>query len=178
MRLTVKGKGMEVSEYLNNTVEKKTKKLERYFKEDTQMTVYLSIERSMHICEVTVPFTGVTLRAEERSGDMYNSIDASLKKLERMIRRHRTKLEKRLHEKAYDYAAPVYEVENEVEEEESKLVRRKKFPVKPMDVAEAEMQMELLGHSFFVFINVETGDVNVLYKRKDGNHGLIEPDYE
>jgi len=178
MRLTVKGKGIEVSEYLNNTVEKKAKKLERYFKEDTQMTVALSIERSMHICEVTVPFTGVTLRAEERSGDMYNSIDASLKKLERMIRRHRTKLEKRLHEKAYDYAAPVYGEENEVEEEEGKLVRRKKFPVKPMDVAEAEMQMELLGHSFYVFVNVETGDVNVLYKRKDGNYGLIEPDFE
>lgn len=177
MRLTVKGKGMEVSEYLNNTVEKKAKKLERYFKDDTQMTVTLSIERSMHICEVTVAFTGVTLRAEERSGDMYNSIDASLKKLERMIRRHRTKLEKRLHEKAYDYAAPIYAEEDDVEEEAT-LVRRKKFPVKPMDISEAEMQMELLGHSFFVFVNVETGDVNVLYKRKDGNHGLIEPDYE
>lgn len=178
MRLTVKGKGMEVSEYLNSTVEKKAKKLERYFKEDTQMTVTLSIERSMHICEVTVPFTGVTLRAEERSGDMYNSIDASLKKLERMIRRHRTRLEKRLHEKAYEYAAPVYDTGDDTEEEEIALVRRKKFPVKPMDISEAEMQMELLGHSFFVFTNAETGDVNVLYKRKDGNHGLIEPDYE
>ena len=178
MRLTVKGKGMGVSEYLNSTVEKKAKKLERYFKEDTQVTVLLSIERSMHICEVTVPFTGVTLRAEERSGDMYNSIDASLKKLERMIRRHRTRLEKRLHEKAYDYAAPVYAAEEEEQEEEISLVRRKKFPVKPMDVAEAEAQMELLGHSFFVFVNVETEEVNVLYKRKDGNHGLIEPDYE
>lgn len=178
MRLTVKGKGMEVSDYLNETVDKKARKLERYFKDDTEVTVTLSIEHSRHICEVMVPFTGVTLRAEEVSGDMYNSIDAALKKLERMIRRHRTKLEKRLHEKAYDYTEPIYEGILEEEELERKLVRKKKFPIKPMDVEEAEMQMELLGHSFYVFTNAQTGDVNVIYKRKDGDHGLIEPDYE
>ncbi len=180
MRLTVTGKDMEVSEYLESTVEKKAGKLERYFRKDTEMDVMLSIEHSKHICEVTVPFKDVTLRAEEASGDMYNSIDAALKKIERMIRRHRTKLEKRLHEKAYDYSEPVYEEAGAYldDEDEGQLVKIKKFPVKPMDVKEAEMQMELLGHTFFVFVNAESGDVNVLYKRKDGNHGLIEPDYE
>ncbi len=180
MRLKVKGKGMEVSEYLENTVNKKASKLERYFRSNTEMTVTLSIEHSMHICEVTVPFKDVILRAEETSGDMYNSIDAALKKLERMIRRHRTKLEKRLHEKAYDYSEPVYEDEqmDYGDDEDGKLIRKKKFPLKPMDVDEAEMQMELLGHSFFVFVNADSNEVNVLYKRKDGNYGLIEPDFE
>ncbi len=180
MRLTIKGKGMEVSDYLRQTVEKKARKLERYFRDDTEVTVTLSIERSRHICEVMVPFTGIMLRTEETSGDMYNSIDAALKKLERMIRRHRTKLEKRLHEKAYD-SEPVYYEDADgavADEDERKLVRRKKFPVKPMSIDEAELQMELLGHDFYVFVNEETSEVNVLYKRKDGNHGLIEPDRE
>ncbi|MBQ9942415.1 MAG: ribosome-associated translation inhibitor RaiA [Christensenellaceae bacterium] len=178
MRLSVTGKGMQVSNYLENIVTKKASKLERYFKKNTDIYVTLSIEKSRHICEVTVPFDGVVLRTEEVSGDMYNSIDASLKKLERQIRRHRTKLEKRLHETAYDYEAPVYYEEDGEEEPEATLVRRKKFPVKPMDIDEAEMQMELLGHNFFVFTNAATHEVNVLYKRNDGDLGLLEPEYE
>jgi len=178
MRLSVTGKGMEVSDYLENMVTKKASKLERYFKKNTDVYVTLSIEKSRHIAEVTVPFDGVVLRTEEISGDMYNSIDAALKKLERQIRRHRTKLEKRLHDKAYDYDRPVFYDEDVDEGPEARLVRKKKFPVKPMDVEEAEMQMELLGHSFFVYVDAETQEVNVLYKRKDGNLGLIEPDYE
>ena len=102
MLLTIKGKGMAVSEYFENIVTKKARKLERYFKDDTEVIVTLSIEKSRHIAEVTVPFfDGTLLRAEESSGDLYGSIDAALKKLERMIRRHRTRLEKDLHEKAY-----------------------------------------------------------------------------
>lgn len=178
MRLSVTGKGMEVSEYLQGIVTKKASKLERYFKKDTEVFVTLSIEKSRHICEVTVPFDGVLLRTEEVSGDMYNSIDASLKKLERQIRRHRTKLEKRLHEKAYDYAEPVFYEEEDEAEPEARLVRRKKFAVKPMSLEEAEMQMELLGHSFFVYVDADTQEVNVLYRRKDGDLGLIEPEYE
>ena len=168
MRLIVTGKGMEISKYLEGLVEKKASKLERYFRPETDVYVTLSIEKSRHIAEVTVPFDGVVLRTEEVSGDMYGSIDAALKKLERQIRRHRTKLEKRLHDGAFAQE-PVYD--------DAVIVRRKTFPVKPMDVEEAQMQMELLGHSFFVFSNSETGDVNVLYKRKDGDLGLIEPEY-
>ena len=174
MLLTIKGKGMAVSEYFENIVTKKARKLERYFKDDTEVIVTLSIEKSRHIAEVTVPFfDGTLLRAEESSGDLYGSIDAALKKLERMIRRHRTRLEKDLHEKAYTYEEPVYD-----EEEPAKLVRRKTFPAKPMSIEEAELQMDLLGHAFFAFVSAETGEVNVLYRRRDGNYGLLEPDYE
>ena len=181
MLLTIKGKGMAVSEYFENIVTKKARKLERYFKDNTEVIVTLSIEKSRHIAEVTVPFfDGTLLRAEESSGDLYGSIDAALKKLERMIRRHRTRLEKDLHEKAYTYEEPVYEEEEPLmdEEEPAKLVRRKTFPAKPMSIEEAELQMDLLGHAFFAFVSAETGEVNVLYRRRDGNYGLLEPDYE
>jgi len=168
MRLKVTGKGMELSDYLENLVEKKANKLECYFRPETEVQVTLSIEKSRHICEVTVPFDGVTLRTEEVSGDMYNSIDASLKKLERQIRRHRTKLEKRLRDGAYTEAAPVYADDELMDAPLEDVVRRKRFPAKPMDIEEAKMQMELLGHSFFVFTNAETNEVNVLYKRAAG----------
>lgn len=168
---------MGVSDYLEGVAEKKARKLERYFKDDTEVHVMLSIEKGRHIAEVTVPFDGVLLRTEEVSGDMYNSIDAAIKKLERQIRRHRTKLEKRLRDGALD-AESIYGDLGDVREDNSKLVRRKKFPVKPMMVEEAELQMDMLGHDFFVFVNGETGDVNVLYRRKDGDVGLIEPEME
>ena len=178
MRLNVNGKGMQVSEYLYGIAEKKAMKLDRYFKPNTQMDIMLSIEHGMHICEVTVPFKDVVLRTEEATGDMYNSIDASLKKLERKIRKHRTKLEKRIHDGAYDFTDSMYEEYEYLADIDAKIVKRKTFPAKPMDIEEAEMQMELLGHSFFVFFNSDTDEVNVLYKRKDGNLGLIEPEYE
>ena len=174
MRLIVTGKGMEISKYLEGLVEKKASKLERYFRPETDVYVTLSIEKSRHIAEVTVPFDGVVLRTEEVSGDMYGSIDAALKKLERQIRRHRTKLEKRLHDGAFAQE-PVYEMED-MEEDDAVIVRRKTFPVKPMDVEEAQMQMELLGHNFYVFRNAETDEVNVVYKRKGNTYGLIEPE--
>lgn len=178
MKILISGKGMEVSNYLYELVEKKAGKLSRYFKPETEVQVTLSIEKSRHIAEVTVPFDGVILRVQESSGDMYASIDASLKKLERQIRKHRTRLEKRLYEGAFDYAEPLYGEDVDEFEESPTVVRTKNFPVKPMDVEEAELQMEMLGHSFFVFVNAATGQVNVLYKRHDGNLGLLEPDYE
>ncbi len=180
MLLTVNGKGMTVSDYMQDLVEKKARKLDRYFKDDTEVFVVLSIEKSRHICEVTVPFyKGNILRTEVSSGDLYSSIDGSLKKLERMIRKHRTRLEKNLHEKAYTYSEPVFEEDEPLmDEPEAKLVKRKGFPVKPMSIEEAQMQMELLGHTFFVFVNEETGETSVLYKRRDGDLGLLEPENE
>ena len=182
MRLIVTGKGLEVSDYLQNLVTKKASKLERYFKPQTEVYVTLSIEKSRHIAEVTVFFDGVILRCEESSGDMYGSIDAALKKLERKIRRHRTRLEKRLHEDVGELEPVFFDEEDEEaaeeDEYEAQIVRRKRFPIKPMDIEEAELQMNMLGHNFFVFQNAETGDVNVLYQRHDGDLGLIEPDIE
>ncbi len=175
MKIKITGKGMNVSDYLRGVVLKKAEKLGRYFKPETEMSVMLTIEKNRQIAEVTVPIDGILLRTEEATGDMYSSIDAMLKKLERKIRKHRTKLERRLHEDAFKHETAVYE-HMEEEEETPRLVRNKKFSMKPMDIEEAMMQMELIGHSFFVFKNAETNDVNVLYLRTDGNYGLIEPD--
>lgn len=178
MKIKITGKGMNVSDYLRGVVQKKAEKLGRYFKPNTEMSVMLTIEKNRHIAEVTVPVDGILLRTEEATGDMYSSIDAVLKKLERKIRKHRTKLERRLHEDAFVSDTAVYDVDDDADDEEivPRLVRSKKFSIKPMDVEEAMMQMELIGHSFFVFRNAETNDVNVLYLRNDGNYGLIEPD--
>ena len=180
MQLRIYGKGIKVSDYLEGIVEKKARKLERYFTDDTEVIIKLSIEKSRHIAEVTVPFfDGTLLRTEESSGDMYGSIDAALKKLERMIRKHRTRLEKGLREQAYDDVPVLLE---EVEEDFEvmnlgKLVRNKSFVLKPMEIDEAIAQMELLGHSFFMFLRTNSGEVAVVYKRTDGDYGIIEPEY-
>jgi putative sigma-54 modulation protein len=177
MRVIITGKGMEVSDYLKEMVTKKVNKLRRYFGEDTEAHITMSIQKSRHIVEVTVPFDGVVLRGEEATGDMYASIDGVLSKLEKQIHKHRTALRKRLHEGAFTKTG--YEYGGEMAEEKlPKIVRTKKFIVKPMDLEEAQMQLELLGHEFFVFRNAKTNEVNVLYKRWDGDLGLIEPEYE
>ncbi len=174
MRVNIAGKGMEVSDYLKEIVTKKVSKLQRYFDEDTEAHITMSIQRSRHIVEVTIPFDGIVLRGEEATGDMYASIDGVLKKLEKQINKHRTALKKRLHEGAFtgdhDYQAE--------DEKVPTIVRTKRFVVKPMDLEEAKMQMELLGHQFFVFRNALTHEINVMYKRNDGDLGLIEPDEE
>lgn len=176
MKVIISGKNIHVSDYLREVVNKKAGKLERYFRPDTEMQVTLSIEKSRHIAEITIHYDGLVLRAEEATGDLYSSIDASLKKLERQMRKHRTRLEKRLRDDAflqetvYDY----YEEDSE-EEDAPQIVRNKKFVARPMDIEDAVMQMELLGHNFFVYRNSHTNEVNVLYKRGDGDYGLIEP---
>ena len=176
MNIKIQGKGPDVSEYLRGVVEKKAGKLQRYFKPETQMNVMLTIEKARHIAEVTVIADGIVLRCEEVTGDMYSSIDAALKKMERQIRKHRTKLERRLHTGAFQEES-VYDQEA-FDDAEPKLIRKKQFAVKPMDVEEAMLQMDLIGHDFFIFCNVATNEVNVLYKRQDGNYGLIEPEIE
>lgn len=175
MRVIITGKGMEVSDYLKDMVTKKVMKLRRYFGEDTEAHITMSIQKSRHIVEVTIPFDGVVLRGEEATGDMYASVDGVLEKLEKQIHRHRTALKRRLREGAFSNEG--YEYGSEAPDERtSKIVRTKKFVVKPMDLEEAQMQMELLGHEFFVFRNDKTNEINVLYKRLDGDLGLIEPD--
>lgn len=174
MNITIVGKNIEVSEYLHTLVEKKVGKLERYLKPGTDMQITMSVEKNRHICEVTIPFDGVVVRAEEITGDMYASIDNVLDKLEKQISRHRTRLEKKLRDDAFAAAdAPVYE-----QPVARKIVRTKRFSIKPMSVEEAVLQMELLGHSFYVFMNAQTDELNVLYVRKDGNLGLIESSFD
>ena len=173
MRTVVKGKGIDISQYLRENADKRAAKMDRYFREETELLITLSIQKARHIAEVMVPLEdGVMLRAEESSGDMYASVDAALKKLEQQIRRHRKKLEKRLHEGAYQQEPLFLE-----QEEEGKILRRKSFPLQMMSEQEAILQMQLLGHSFFVFLS-EQGRVCVLYQRKDGGYGLLEPEYD
>ena len=184
MVLYVSGKNMEVSDYLKDVVRKKTRKLDRYLKPEAEVQVRLSIEKSRHIAEATIRADGIVLRGEEATGDMYSSIDAVLKKIERQMRKYRTRLGKRLRESAFaEQAAFDEEVkeelveQNRAEEEydEPKIVRSKRFVAEPMEIEDAVMHMDLVGHSFFVYRNPSTNEVNVVYRRHDGNYGVIEP---
>ncbi|NMB96388.1 MAG: ribosome-associated translation inhibitor RaiA [Clostridiaceae bacterium] len=192
MNFIVSGKNIDITEALRNRVVKKLGKLDKFFNPDTDVYVTMSVEKSRHIVEVTIPFNGVVLRAEEESDDMYASIDKVIDVLEGQIRRNKTRLKKKIYDgsiktgsvnglpKTGAIKAEYFEqIENQDDEEERefKVVKSKKFAIKPMSVDEAILQMNLLGHEFFVFSNAETDDVNVVYKRKDGNYGLIEPEY-
>ena len=177
MKFVYMGKNLEVSDELKQRTEKKLSKLERYFQNDVVAQVRLSIERgARNIAEITISVGNVLLRAEEDTNDMYVSIDKAVDKLNRQIRRHRTKLEKRLRAGAFEpEAAP--EVADEPEEEASyNIVRVKKFAVKPMNVEDAIAQMELLGHNFFLFQEAESEQMCVLYRRSDGDYGLLQPE--
>ena len=134
------------------------------------------MEKNRHIVEVTIPYDGGVIRGEEITGDMYASIDNVLDKLEKQIIRHRTKLEKCLRSGAFREMEPALAMDDEAEEEGPKIVRVKRFAIKPMSEEEAMLQIEMVGHSFYVFLNSDTNQMNVLYKRKDGNYGLIEPE--
>ncbi len=177
MRISITGKNLEISDYLRDLVEKKVAKLDRYFPQDTEAQVTLSVEKNRHIVEVTIPIDGGVIRGEEVTGDMYASIDNVLDKLEKQILRHRTRLEKSLRSGAFRYDAPLFggSYEELDEEDGPRIVRVKRFNIKPMSEEEAMLQIEMVGHSFYVFINSDTEQINVLYKRKDGNYGLIEP---
>ncbi len=181
MKTTITAKNMVVTPGINDRVMKKTSKMGRYLGPNTEIFVRLAKEKNnRRTCEITVPFEGVVLRAEASNDDnLYVSIDQALAKLERQIHKHRTKLGKRLRDDAFkpmelEYDADAAETVEETSE--PKVVRHKTFPVRPMSVEDAILQMELLGHSFFVFVNVETDRTNVLYLRKDGDLGLMEPE--
>ena len=182
MKTTITAKNMIVTPGINDRVMKKISKMGRYLNPNVEIFVRLAREKNnRRTCEITVPIDGVTLRAEASNDDnLYVSIDQALAKLERQIHKHRTKLDKRLREDAFNPAELEYDADSAaaVEKEETgrKIVRHKTLPVRPMSVEDAILQMELLGHSFFVFVNVETDRTNVLYLRKDGDLGLMEPE--
>ena len=174
MKYTYNGKGMEVSESLKARVEKKLGKFERYFRDEPEATIRFKQQKgARNIVEITVAVNGIILRAEECSNDMYLSIDHAVDKLESQIRRHRTKLEKRI--RTSELETPVEEAPV-FEEARYDVVRTKKFPVKPMSVEDAITQMELLGHNFFLFQNETTDAFCVLYRRNDDTYGVLEPE--
>jgi putative sigma-54 modulation protein len=184
MRVTVTGKNIQVTDALKSYAEKKLQKLTKYFSSIKDAQVTQSIQRNWHIVEVQVEGDGLFLRAEERSGDMYASIDAVVEKLEKQARRFKGKL--MAHPRPEEGEAVMEEgaelsldelSDEDTEEGMPTIVKMKRFAIKPMIAEEAAMQMELLNHDFFVFLNAETEQVNVLYRRKDGNYGLIEPEF-
>ncbi len=182
MNIIISGKNMDITDALRRQINKKVGKLERYFVPGTEAQVTLSVEKNRHIVEVTIPFNGILIRAEESTDNMYASIDKVLDKLERQIHKYRTKLERNFRTGAFaneklEFSIAPQPALDISDDDELKIVRTKRFPVKPMSIEEALMQMDLLGHSFFVFSNSETDEVNVVYKRHDGKYGLIEPDY-
>jgi putative sigma-54 modulation protein len=171
MQLNVRGKNLEVTEALRNYVHKRLGKIAKLLEGFADKAdVILEVEKERHLVEVTVPLEGgFILRAETESPDMYGSIDGVVDKLERQISRFRARFRRRAGGRrtpASDGAPPL---------EEPVVVRRKGFSLKPMDLDEARLQMELLGHDFFLFLNAETDSVNLLYRRRDGNLGLLEP---
>jgi ribosomal subunit interface protein len=178
MKITVSGKNIDVTDALRDTVERKLSKLDKYFNPDVETQVTLSVQKNRHIIEVTIPFDGVILRGEEATEDMYTSIDKVLDKLEKQISKHKTRLERKVKDNSFKgFSVPAGDVTEDEEQYNPTIVRTKRFAIKPMPVDEAVLQMDLLGHSFFVFLNAETEEVNVVYKRKDGRYGLIEPEF-
>ena len=177
MAINVRGKNLEVTPALKEYVEKRVKKVTKYFDKTGDIAVILKVEKGHHQVEVTVPVDGILLRGEESTTDMYASIDQVMDKIEKQIEKHKTKLSKKFRGGGFraDVASTVSVAPEIVDE--GIIVRTKKFAVKPMDAEEAVMQMSLLHHDFFMFLNIESQQVNLVYKRKDGQFGLLEPDF-
>ena len=176
MRITITGRNIELTPGIKEAVEDKLSKLEKYFKPDTDVHVTLSVEKERQKIEVTIPTKGHTIRTEQVSNDMYVSIDLAEEAIERQLLKYRTKIVSKKMNAAANFKAEYLEEQIEEEDEEIKIVRSKRYDLKPMYQEDACIQMELLGHDFFVFVNAETDDVNVVYKRKGNTYGIIEPE--
>ena len=174
MNIIITGKNLTVSDSLKTAIEDKLSKLERYFKPDTEVKVTLSVEKERQKIEVTIPVKGGIIRSEQTSNDMYVSIDLVEEVIERQLRKYKNKIVDRKQASGsfqQEFLNRDYE-----ESEDIRIIRSKKFDIKPMYPEDACVEMELLGHSFYVFTNAETDQVNVVYKRKGNTYGLIEPD--
>ena len=176
MNLVISGKNLDITEGLRSAIEEKIGKLERYFTDTTEVHVTLSTEKNRQKIEITIPMKGSIIRAEEVSSDMYVSIDLVEEVIERQLRKYKNKLVAK-NQEGNNFSKTLFETEESIEDGEVKIVRTKRFGIKPMYPEDACVQMELLGHNFFVFFNAENEEVNVVYKRKDGSFGLIEPEF-
>jgi putative sigma-54 modulation protein len=173
MRLSVKGRNLEITEPLRRYAEEKVQRLSKYLEHIVAANVVLAVEKHRQIAEVTLRVRDLTIRAEESTADLYSAIDLVTEKLERQILRYK--------ERIVDRTGPRVGPESQAvgaasAEAEPRVVKTKRFAVKPAEVDEAILQMNLLGHSFYVFRNARTDEVNVVYRRKDGHYGLIEPE--
>ena len=175
MNLVISGKNLDITEGLRSAIEEKIGKLERYFTDTTEVHVTLSTEKNRQKIEITIPMKGSIIRAEEVSSDMYVSIDLVEEVIERQLRKYKNKLIDK--EQNAAHLSQSFIEADDYEEEDIQIIRSKKFAMKPMDPEEACVQMELIGHNFFVFRNSETDEVNVVYKKKGNTYGLIEPEF-
>lgn len=184
LEFNIRGENIEVTPAIREHIERKVEKIERYFTDGANATAMVNLKSYNHSqikAEVTIPMKNLTLRAEERHEDLYAAIDLIVSKLERQIRKYKTKVNRKFRERdgmglAFATAENDTRAQNEIEEEEEDLtiVRTKQFDLKPMDEEEAVLQMNMLGHNFFVFTDAESNETNIVYKRKDGSYGLIE----
>ena len=174
MEFIIIGRNIDVTEGLKSAVQEKLGKLERYFTPETEIHVTLSVEKDRQKIEVTIPVKGNIIRSEQVSSDMYVSIDLVEEVIERQLRKYKTKIVNQ--QQAGGNFQKEFVEDEFLEDEEVKIIRTKKFGIKPMYPEDACVQMELLGHNFYVFRNAETDEVNVVYKRKGNTYGLIEPE--
>ena len=175
MKYTIVGKNIDVTTGLRSAVEEKIGKLEKYFTPDTNVNVTMKVDKDRHKIEVTIPVKGKIIRAEQTSSDMYVSIDLVEEIIERQLKKYKNKLVDKKQADVSNFKKEY--IDNEyLEEEAVKIERVKRFDIKPMYPEDACIQMELLGHDFFVFVNAETNETNVVYKRKGASYGIIEPE--
>ena len=176
MKITSSGKGMKIGKDLQDRIDEKIGKFEKYFGDDVTGTVKVRPEKLQIIMEITFHVQNHFYRAETTADDAITALDLAVEVMDGQIRKHKTKIEKHIR----DLTAIKEDLKNkniEDAQSESKIIKRKAFDLKPMDAEEATLQMEMLGHSFLLFLNIDDYKVNLVYKRKDGNYGLIEPEY-
>ena len=176
MRFIITGRNIDVTEGLKSAVEEKLGKLDRFFAPETEVNVTLSVEKERQKIEVTIPVKGNIIRSEQVSSDMYVSIDLVEEVIERQLKKYKNKIVSK-QQNATAFAQEFVDKDYD-DEDDVKIIRTKRFGIKPMDPEEACVQMELLGHNFYVFFNSETEEVNVVYKRKGNTYGLIEPELD
>jgi len=179
MKITTQGIGIHVGERLEEKIADKLSKFNKYFGEDAVFTIKVRPERDIKRVEITLRIENHIYRAEAKDEEILSAVDRTVDKLESQIRRQKTRIEKQIHDYSYmkEYLSDIGDTEDEDEHEEKTIIKRKTFALVPMTQDDAVLQMEMLGHSFLVYLDAETGNVCVVYKRKDGNYGLIEPTY-
>ena len=179
MKYNINGKNIELTSALENAVEEKIIKLNKYFNDNVTAQITLSVEKLSHIIEITIPFNGSVLRAEVEGKNMYNIMDDAVSVIEKQVNKFKNRLRDKHRVGSLSQFTPTFLDEVDTGMDETiKIDKTKKFAIKPMNAEEAVLQMELVGHNFFVFFDSDSEDVNVVYKRKNGTYGLIEPVFD
>jgi putative sigma-54 modulation protein len=174
MKCNVRGEKIKITEAIGDYIDSKIGRLDKYFKEEVSANILVKTRGKKDIIEVTIPTSQYVIRGEEEHDDLYAAIDLVTDKLERMIRKNKTKIKKKETDKSLEVFNLEFEYNKEEKENNNVIVKRKSLEMKPMDEEEAILELELLGHEFFVYKDVDSGNINVIYKRKDGNYGVIE----